>query len=238
MDLPLNTLIKGDCIDVLRTFDDNSIDLILTDPPYGLTTNKKDIKVNLDELFRVGKSVILFSQNPYTSELITKYKKFYRYDLIWNKELKTGFLNAKRMPLRQHEIILIFGNPKYNPQFSIGEPLHSKGKSYKNKEIKNQNYGKFEITEDKRAGETKKYPSSILNFKKPHPSVSVHPTQKPVEIGQYLIKTYTDKNDIILDCFAGSGSFCVAAKLEKRNYIGIEKDLEYCKISEERLKNI
>lgn len=118
----------GDCLDYLQSIDDKSIDLALFDPPYGVTQNKKDVVVDLSEIFRVSKGVILFSQQPYTTDIIAQFRKHFKYDLVWNKVLSSGFLNANRMPLRCHESILIFGKVTYNPQKVLGNKNHSKGK--------------------------------------------------------------------------------------------------------------
>ncbi len=139
------------------------------------------------------------------------------------------------MPLRKHENILIFGKVKYNPQFTIGAPLHGKGTSYINKKPKNQNYGKFESTDDKRKGSTKKYPTSIISIPKSHPAIARHRTEKPLELMEWLVKTYSDKGDLILDPFIGSGSTIVAAKNTKRKYIGIDISDSCCEITRKRL---
>lgn len=164
----------------------------------------------------------------------------FRYDLIWDKVLTSGFLNAKCMPLRQHEQIAIFYKklPTYNPQFTIGKPSHSKGVSYKDKEYRNRNYGKFGITDDVRAGCTEKYPTSILKFSKSHPSIAHHPTEKSIEVLEYLIKTYTNENETVLDNCFGSNSTGVACVNTNRNYIGIEKDEKYFQIGVDRVQKV
>ena len=153
--------------------------------------------------------------------------------------MTSGFLNANRQPLRNHEQIAVFykHTPIYNPQFSEGQPLHGRGKKYLEKKSINNNYGDFKIMQDIRKGETKKYPTSILNFKKLHPSITKHPTEKPVELLSYLIKMYSNENDIILDSCIGSGSTAIACINTNRNYIGFEIDREYYKIAETRIEN-
>lgn len=239
-------LILGDCLDEMRNIPDKSIDMILCDLPYGLTRNSKDIALPFDKLWEQYNRIIkdngciaLFAQGLFYVDLVNSNRKMFRYDLIWDKVLTSGFLNAKRMPLRQHEQVAIFYKklPTYNPQFSIGKPLHSKGVSYKDKEHKNQNYGKFEITDDVRAGCTEKYPTSILKFSKSHPSIALHPTEKSIEALEYLIKTYTNENEIVLDNCFGSNSTGVACVNTNRNYIGIEKDEKYFQIGVERVRN-
>jgi len=180
-------LYNGDCLDIMNKIPNKSIDMILCDLPYGLTNNKLDIVIPFDKLWgqydRIIKDngcIALFSQGLFYVDLVNSNRKLFRYDLIWDKVLTSGFLNAKRMPLRQHEQIAIFYKklPTYNPQFSVGEPLHSKGSGYKDKQPKNQNYGHFNIMDDSRKGSTDKYPTSILKFSKPHPSIAKHRTEK------------------------------------------------------------
>lgn len=237
-------LYQGDCLEVMKEIKDKSIDMILCDLPYGTTQNKSDIIIPFEPLWkqyeRIIKdsgAIILFAQGVFYIDLVNSNRKLFRYDLVWDKCLVSGFLNAKRMPLRQHEQIAVFYKklPTYNPQFTQGKPLHSKGIAYTNKEIKNQNYGKFNITDDIRAGSTQKYPTSIIKFQKPHPSITIHRTQKPVELLEYLIKTYTNENDLVLDNCMGSGSTCVACKNLNRSFIGIELDENYFNIAKERI---
>lgn len=238
-------LYNADCLEVLPQLKDKSIDMILCDLPYGVTQNKSDIVIPLEQLWNEYKRVIkdngviaLFAQGIFYVDLIQSNRKMFRYDLVWDKVLPTGFLNAKRMPLRTHEQIAIFYNklPTYNPQFSIGKPLHGKGYSYKDKPIKNNNYGKFNVTEDLRKGSTQKYPTSILKFPKPHPSVAKHRTEKPVSCLEWLIKTYTNEGETVLDNCMGSGSTGVACVNTGRKFIGIEKDDNYFKIAEQRIQ--
>lgn len=237
-------LYNGDCLEVMKQLPDKSVDMILCDLPYGVTNNMADIALPFDTLWgnyeRIIKdngAIVLFAQGIFFIDLVNSNRKLFRYDLVWDKKLPTGFLNAKRMPLRVHEQIAVFYKklPTYNPIFSQGQPLHSKGKNYKTNPIKNQNYGKFEPIDDLRKGCTEKYPLSILRFGKPHPSIAVHPTQKSVELLEYLIKTYTNEGDTVLDNCMGSGSTGVACINTNRNFIGIELDKEYFEIAKERL---
>ena len=237
-------LFCDDCLKVMQSIPNKSIDMILCDLPYGVTQNKKDIALPFVELWKNYNRIIkdngviaLFAQGKFYVDLVNSNKKMFRYDLIWDKQLVTGFLNANRMPLRQHEQIAIFYKrlPKYNPQFTSGQPLHSKGKSYVNKPIKNQNYNEFHFTDDSRAGCTQKYPTSILRFPKTHPSATVHPTQKPVDLLEYLIKTYTDEGDLVLDNCMGSGSTGVACVKLHRAFIGIENDKNYFDLAKARI---
>ena len=239
------TLLQGDCLELMKDIPDKSIDLILCDLPYGTTRNSWDEVIPFDKLWaqynRIIKdngAILLFAQGKFYVNLVSSNMKMFRYDLVWDKELISGFLNAKRMPLRRHEQVAVFYKhlPTYNPQFTQGKPLHSKGTAYQIKELTNNNYGDFKATDDDRAGSTEKYPTSIIKFQKPHPSVCVHPTQKPIELLEYLIKTYTNEGDTVLDNCMGSGSTGVACKNTDREFIGMELDEKYYKIACERLE--
>lgn len=226
-------LIHGNCLTELPLLKNKSIDLIICDLPYGATKNKSDIQIPLDELWpeyeRIIKdngAILLFGQGIFYVDLINSNRKLFRYDIVWNKVLTSNFLNAKHMPLRQHEQIAVFykKKPTYNPQFSIGKPLHGRGDSYKNKDAKNENYGEFKSVDDTRKGSTEKYPTSIVTFQKTHPSKARHRTEKPVKLLEYLIKTYSNENDTVLDNCMGSGNCGMAAILNNRNFIGMELD--------------
>lgn len=181
--------------------------------------------------------IALFGQGLFYVDLVNSNRKLFRYDLVWDKVLTTGFLNAKKMPLRQHEQIAIFYKklPTYNPQFTEGQPLHSKGSAYMSKELKNENYRKFHATDDVRKGSTEKYPTSILRFAKPHPSIAKHRTEKSIECLEWLIKTYTKEGNTVLDNCMGAGSCGIACKNTKRRFTGIEKDQRYFSIAEQRI---
>lgn len=238
------SLYQGDCLELMKNIKDKSIDMICCDLPYGETQNKSDIALPFDLLWaqytRIIKDngcIALFGQGLFYVDLVNSNRKLFRYDLVWDKVLISGFLNSKRMPLRQHEQIAIFYKklPVYNPQFTQGKPLHSKGINYKNKEIVNQNYGKFNHTDDLRKGVTEKYPTSILRFQKPHPSVAKHRTEKSIECLEWLIKTYTNEGDLILDNCMGSGTTGIACRNLNRKFIGIELDKNYFEIAEKRI---
>lgn len=243
-------LILGDCLDKMKDIPDKSIDMILCDLPYGVLNkgNKHaewDRLIPLDELWeqynRIIKdngAIVLFSQGMFTAQLMMSNPKMWRYNLIWDKVLTSGFLNAKKMPLRSHEDICVFYKelPTYNPQMTKGEPLHDRGTSYKNKELTNNCYGTLNVTEEHRKGSMDKYPKSIIRFQKTHPSKSVHPTEKSIELCEYLIKTYSNEGETILDNTMGSGSTGVACVNTNRNFIGIELNEEYFKIAERRIE--
>ena len=237
-------LVLGDCLEKMKEIPTKSINLIVADLPYGVTHNKEDKEIDLKSLWKQycrikteKGMIILTSQQPFTNKLMNSNLKMFKYELIWNKGLVTGFLNAKRMPLRQHENILVFYDKlgTYNPQYTIGKPLHSKGINYKNKEIKNQNYGKFSQTNDERKGSRKKYPTSIININKKHPSIQKHPTEKPEELARYLIETYSNKGDFVLDNCFGTGWTAIASIKLQRKFIGIEINKEYFEIAKKRI---
>lgn len=181
-------------------------------------------------------AIILFAQGIFYIDLVSSNRKMFRYDLVWNKVLTSGFLNANRRPLRQHEHIAVFykKSPIYNPQKSVGPLSHSKGNK---KNVKNNNYGDFKIVDNRDLLGNMKYPTSILTFQKPHPSIAIHPTQKPIALLENLIKTYTQENNIVLDNCMGSGSTGIACQNTNRKFIGIEKEENYFNIAVERLKN-
>lgn len=240
-----NILINDDCFNILPSIDSKSIDMILCDLPYGHGKNHWDsvLPLNLlwkeyERIIKNNGAIILFGQGMFTAELMMSNKKLWRYNLIWKKgDRVSGFLNAKRMPMRNHEDLVCFYKqlPVYHPQFTIGEPLRSKGKKYLEKQGVNNNYGYYDTTmPETRVGSKLKYPKSVLNFEKPHPSV--HPTQKPVELCEYLIRTYTNEGELVLDNTMGIGTTCLAAKNANRNYIGIEKEKEYFDIAVANIK--
>lgn len=238
-------LFNSDCLEVMKQIPNESIDMICCDLPYGTTQNKDDIIIPFEPLWNEYERIIkengciaLFAQGLFYVDLVNSNRKLFRYDLVWDKVLTSGFLNAKRMPLRQHEQIAIFYKklPIYNPQFTEGKPLHGKGKSYMNKELKNQNYGQFHATEDIRKGSIEKYPTSILRFPKPHPSIAKHRTEKSIECLEWLIKTYTNEGNIVLDNCMGAGSCGIACKNTNRDFIGIELDENYFNIAKERIE--
>lgn len=223
-----NQVIQGDCIDVMKKIPDKSIDMILCDLPYGTTQNPWDSTIPLDKLWKFYEriikpngAIVLTSQGLFTAKLILSNEKLFKYKIVWEKSKPTNFLNAKKQPLRVHEDICVFykKQPTYHPQMSNGVP-YNKGTR------KNQlsgSYGEFKPVEVKSNGE--RYPVDVIYKKTAESEGKIyHPTQKPIELGRYLIRTYSNENDIILDNTCGSGSFLVAAILENRKFIGIEKN--------------
>ena len=234
----------GDCLEVMKTIPDKSIDAIITDPPYGTTACKWDSVINFDlmweQLNRIIKpngAIVLFGSEPFSSALRMSNIKNYKYDWIWKKNLKTGFLNAKKMPLLNNEIISIFYKkpPTYNPIMQIRKTLKAGNKKHS---TPTDNYGDYSKTFTDNQTDFV-YPSRVIeNIKCVHNSSKdkvKHPTQKPVALMEYLIKTYTNEGETVLDFTMGSGSTGVAAKNLNRNFIGIEMDSAYFEIAKNRI---
>ena len=224
----INSVIEGDCLEVMKRFESKSIDMILCDLPYGHTQNQWDSVIPLDQLWkeytRIIKengAILLTSSGMFTAQLMLSNPKIFRYKIVWVKSKATNFLNAKKQPLRKYEEICVFykKQPTYNPQMSEGEP-YDKGVR---KDQLSGSYGDFGPVHVKSNGD--RYPIDVIYFKTAESEGEVyHPTQKPVELGRYLIRTYSNPGDVVLDNTCGSGSFLVAALLEGRNFIGIEKN--------------
>jgi site-specific DNA-methyltransferase (adenine-specific)/modification methylase len=228
----------------------NSIDMILCDLPYGTTQNHWDSVIPLNELWAHYERIIkdkgviaLTGQGLFTANLMLSNPKLFKYKITWVKSKPTNFLNAKKQPLRKHEDICIFykSQPAYNPQMTYGEPYN---KGFRKDQLTGS-YGDFKTVEVKSNGE--RYPTDVVYFKTAESEGEVyHPTQKPVELGRYLIRTFTKEGDIVLDNTCGSGSFLVSAVLEGRKFIGIEKnddvflfkkhEIDYVDISKQRVK--
>ncbi len=234
-------LYHGDCLEVMKTLPDKSVDMILCDLPYGVTKNKWDTIIPFGELWkeyerlvRDNSAIVLFSSGLFTAKLALSNENLYRYNLVWKKgERVTGFLNAKRMPLRNHEDIVVFykKQPQYNPQFSEGKENHSRGTKVYSKAT-SSNYGLYNNIDSIKTN--LKYPKSVIEFDKV--TNAIHPTQKPVALLEYLIKTYTNEGETILDNCMGSGSTGVACINTNRKFIGIEKDEKYFNVAKERIE--
>lgn len=234
---------KGDCLKLMNDIPDKSIDMILCDLPYGTTQNKWDSIIPLDKLWeqycRVIKdngAIVLFAQTPFDKVLGCSNLKMLKYEWIWEKTSATGHLNAKKMPMKAHENILIFYKklPTYNPQKTTGHtPVHS----YTKHQDDGSNYGKTLIGISG-GGSTERYPRSVQVFKTDKQKEALHPTQKPVDLLEYLIKTYTNEGETVLDNTMGSGSTGVAAVRTNRNFVGIELDDTYFEIANKRIKDV
>jgi len=239
-----NKIYQGDCLEVMKQIEDKSVDMILCDLPYGVTQNKADEVIDLSKLWEQYKriikddgTIVLTSQQPFTTDLINSNREMFKYELIWNKELPSGFLNANRQPLRVHENILIFYKNLgiYNSQKFKGNKNHSKGSM---KTDVNNNYGVYgKVDNTEELGEMK-HPQSIISFMKPHPSKAKHPTEKPVELAEWIIQSYSNKGDLILDNCIGTGWTAIACKKFNRNFIGIDLNKDYILIAEERLSKL
>lgn len=241
------TLYQGDCLELMKEIPEKSIDMVLCDLPYGVLnkTNKNaqwDNILPFDKLWKQYERIIkdnscvaLFCDGLFMAELMVSNKKMWKYNLVWNKVLPSGFLNANRMPLRQTEEIAVFykKQPIYNAQKSIGEKNHSKGKI---KENKNNNYGKCKFVDNSEKLGNMKCPTSLISFSKTHSSQMIHPTQKPVALLEYLIKTYTNEDMVVLDNCAGSMSTGVACQNLNRKCILIEKDERFFEIGRKRIE--
>jgi len=231
----------GDCLEVMKSIPSGSIDAIITDPPYGTTACKWDSVIDFDlmweQLNRIIKpngAIVLFGSEPFSSALRMSNIKNYKYDWVWEKSKATNFLNAKKQPLRAKENISVFykKQPVYNPQMSKGEAYN---KGVRKKQTKDDVYGNFNQSEVKSEGD--RYPRDVMYFKTAESEgKTFHKTQKPVALMEYLIKTYTNKGETVLDFTMGSGTTGVACKNTNRNFIGIEMDDNYFKIAEQRIK--
>lgn len=228
-------LLQGDCLELMKDIDDKSIDMILCDLPYGTTQNKWDSIISLESLWkqyeRIIKSkgvIVLNAQCPFDKILGASRIDLLKYEWIWEKTHATGHLNAKKMPMKSHENILIFyqNTPTYNPQMRDGEP-YKRTPSGRH----STNYGS-QVKVFSESLDGKRYPISNIIFQGDR---GLHPTQKPVALMEYLIKTYTNENDLVLDNCMGSGTTGVACKNLNRDFIGIEKDKEYFEIAKERI---
>lgn len=224
----VNSIFEGDCIEIMKKFPDHCIDMILCDLPYGTTQNKWDSIIPLDELWHEYKriikdngAIVLTSQGLFTAQLMLSNPKQFKYKWVWEKSKPTNFLNAKKQPLRKHEDVCVFykKQPVYNPQMVQGEPYD---KGFRKNQLSGS-YGDFQPVHVHSDG--KRYPTDVIYFKTAESEGKViHPTQKPVELGRYFIRTYTNPGALVLDNTFGSGSFLLSALLEGRNFVGIEKN--------------
>ena len=237
-------LYKGDCLEVMKTIPDNSIDAIITDPPYGTTACKWDSVIPFDlmweQLNRIIKpngAMVLFGSEPFSSALRMSNIKNYKYDIVWEKDKASNILNSNRQILKIHENISVFYKKQctYNPQkIKLDKPYR-----HKNRSVKSDNFGSNgkDYDEDGYTIYTHSFPKSIQRFPKDNGGKGTHPTQKPVALIEYLIKTYTLENETVLDFTMGSGSTGVACANTNRNFIGIEKDDKYFEIATNRIDN-
>lgn len=231
------TLYQGDCLTEMSKVPDHTVNMIFTDLPYGTTKNAWDVPIPLDCLWeqyrrvlKPGGAVLLFAQMPFGADLINSNHRWYRYEWIWHKTMPVGFLNANRMPLRTHENILVFYEhlPTYHPQKTPGKPYTAKPRARAT-----HNYGHFDRATTINDGE--RCPRDVLTFSNGNNASKIHPTEKPVDLLAYMIRTYTDEGDTVLDSCMGSGSCGVACQHLGRSFIGIEKDPGYFEAARKRI---
>ena len=225
----------------IKRIPDGSIDLILTDPPYGVTDcawdKRPDFGFMWTEFLRVLKSngaAVITATQPFATDLINSNRKWFRYDLVWVKSNPVGFLNSHKMPMRQHELILVFYRrlPAYNPQMK-------KDASRVARQLKGQEHttgGVYKKTWKIAYEHEGKYPTSILPFNKEGGGAGRHPTQKPIALFRYLVRTYSNPGEVVFDPFMGSGTTAIAAMAEERHFVGFEREASYHELSLDRLK--
>lgn len=236
-----NEIFFGDCIELLKKIPDNSIDMILCDLPYGTTQCKWDTVLPMEELWieynRVCKeraAMVFTSAQPFTSSLVMSNVKYFKYTWVWEKSKATGYLNAKKMPMRAHEDICVFYRkpPTYNPQMVQGTP-YDKGKAHRPTDVYGAQKGKIHVKSESGL----RYPRTVQYFKTAESEGKVfHSTQKPLALFEYLIKTYTNEGELVLDNCIGSGTTALACINTNRNYVGMEIDPDFYNIAQERTK--
>ena len=233
-----NKIICGDCLEEMKNIKDKSVDMILCDLPYGTTRNKWDSVIDLDKMWdeyeRIIKdngAIVLTAVQIFASQLIMSRQKLFKYDLIWKKTIASGQLNVNRQPLRTHEHILVFykNQPTYNQQMTKGKPYTINRKAT----YKGEGYNKQ--TDSHKENNGFRHPTSVLEFSNPRIKGG-HPTQKPVELFEWLIKTYTEKGELVLDNCIGSGTTAIACMNTKRDYIGIELSKKYISMTNKRIE--
>ncbi len=235
-------ILCGDAIEMMATLPGQCVDLVACDPPFQKTQNRWDAIIPFDDMWReIGRvtkpnaAVVLFASQPFTSKLVMSKIEWFMYDWCWKKSNSTGHLNAKKMPLRQHEDILVFscGRPSYNPQLFAKATVRRAQKSVAAK----GSYGEFKEGVFREISDDLGYPRSVLEFNTAYHDreAGFHPTQKPTAIMDYLIRTYSNDGDTVLDFACGSGTTGVACRRSGRNFIGIENDEGYAAIAEKRI---
>jgi len=236
-----STFVNADCFDVFPFIEDKSVNLILCDLPYGTTQNKWDVILPLDKLWAEYEriitdngAIVLTASQPFTSVLIMSNPKLFRYDIVWHKKTPSGVLNAKKMPIRTHETILVFYKklPTYNYQKSLGNKICG----IKEHKVNSSNYRNTN-TPTPYIDDGSRYPTSVLDITgvvNNSKQKVAHPTQKPIALMEYLIKTYSNENDIVLDNTMGSGTTILAAIKNNRIGIGIEKEKQYYDVAVRR----
>ena len=235
----------GDCLEVMKTISSGSVDAIITDPPYGTTACKWDSIIPFDlmweQLNRIIKpngAIVLFGSEPFSSALRMSNIKNYKYDWVWEKTKASVPMLANKMPMRRHENISVFykKQPTYNPQM-VFVGIKDRRKTFTERNINYDGYSSNVVTKAKK-DDGYRHPNTVQIFNNSNKTNLLHPTQKPLELMEYLIKTYTNENETVLDFTMGSGTTGVACVNTNRNFIGIEMDDNYFKIAEERINKI
>jgi len=244
LDTLINKVICGDSREILKQIPDESVDLILTDLPYGLTQNEWDERIDLENLWiewnRIRKektAIILTAKQPFTTELINANPKMFKYEWIWLKTHGNNFLNANKQPLQNHENVLVFyeKQPTYNPQMTDAIEKNIRNPQNRSTGTYCQTYGV--VRKDNMMGDyTKRFPTTVQYFREKRGMDRFHPSEKPIELFSYLIKTYTNTNDLVLDCCIGSGTTAISCINTERNFIGIEISPKYCEIARKRIE--
>lgn len=225
----MSQIYYGDSLDLMKDVTSESIDLICADLPQGITKNKWDVIIpfiplweQYERIIKPNGAIVLFANQPFTSQLVLSNTKLFRYSLVLEKTSPTGFFNAKKMPLRSHEDILVFykNRPTYNPQKTDGHPRKVSTAAHKRNSKQSENYGDSKaVTYDS----TERYPKSVWKFSTDKQKSALHATQKPVDLIEEIIKTYSNQGDLVLDNTAGSGTLGIACINLNRNYILMEK---------------
>jgi site-specific DNA-methyltransferase (adenine-specific) len=248
----MNNIIHGDCLDVMKKIPDGIIDMVLCDLPYQTTSCKWDQMIPLDLLWeqykriiKDNRAIVLTSTQPFTTDLINSNREWFKYEWIWYKNFGANFVQAKRQPLKYHENILVFSKSQhfYNPIFeeysdSFKKSFESKEGHVRTREYKSDYIYKIKPKDQVYSLKRGRYPISVRQIKGVHRAnnTRLHPSQKPLELFEYLIKTYTNEGDLILDNCIGSGTTAIAALNINRNFIGIEKEEKYVEIARQRIK--
>ena len=234
----LNTVYNADCMNFMHFIPDGCIDLAVIDPPYGKSKLEWDVPLDLwllwkhlDRLLKPNSAVIIFTKQPYTSEVVLSNLKFFKEEWIWQKSKSSNFMNAKKSPLRNHENILVFYRrpPTYNPQGLKNVHVNS-GRKRKGSTF----YGRTGCRE-KYTQTQGNYPKTVIQFNSEHNPL--HPSQKPLKLVEYLIRTYSNKFDTVLDCVSGLGTTALACLNTNRHFLCIERDEEFYELSTKRIKN-
>ena len=247
----MNKLFHGDCLEVMSTLSDSCVDMVFADLPYGTTQNSWDTLIPFDKLweqyYRIVKkngAILLTAQSPFDKTLACSNLKDFKYEWIWEKNKATGHLNAKKMPMKAHENVLVFYRklPTYNPQMTDGnKPMNAVlPKDNIEKPDRKRNYNHVDKRLGNIGGGTLRYPRDIIKFPviNNDDPLKFHPTQKPVKMIEYFIKTYSNPGDVVLDNCMGSGSTCIACIFSNRKYIGIESDRDYYEKAKSWIKDI